>query len=75
MKSSSAAADWRIFLFQYLKTMHYKEHLRRNLKLAVPVMITQAGQIMVNLVDNFMVGGLGGKFDYIENPQLGKTAL
>lgn len=38
-------------------------------------MITQAGQIMVNLVDNFMVGGLGGKFDYIENDQLGKTAL
>ncbi len=38
-------------------------------------MITQAGQIMVNLVDNFMVGGLGGKFDYIVDEQLGKTAL
>src|SRR5690606_38376853 len=55
--------------------MHYKEHIRRNLKLSIPVMITQAAQIMVNLVDNFMVGGLGGKFDYIENNQLGKTAL
>jgi MATE family multidrug resistance protein len=53
----------------------YKEHLRRNLKLAVPVMITQAGQIMVNLVDNFMVGGLGGKYDYVVDDQLGKTAL
>lgn len=38
-------------------------------------MITQAGQIMVNLVDNFMVGGLGGKYDYIVDDQLGKTAL
>lgn len=55
--------------------MTYKEHLRRNLTLAVPVMITQAGQIMVNLVDNFMVGGLGGKFDYIKDEQLGKVAL
>ncbi len=55
--------------------MTYKEHLKRNLKLAVPVMITQAGQIMVNLVDNFMVGGLGGKYDYIVDEQLGKTAL
>jgi len=55
--------------------MRYREHLRLNLKLAVPVMITQAGQIMVNLVDNFMVGGLGGKYDYIKDEQLGKTAL
>lgn len=38
-------------------------------------MITQAGQIIVNLVDNFMVGGLGGKYDYIVDEQLGKTAL
>lgn len=55
--------------------MTYKEHLRKNLTLAVPVMITQAGQIMVNLVDNFMVGGLGGKFDYIQDPNIGKVAL
>jgi len=52
-----------------------KEHLRRNLSLAVPVMITQAGQIMVNLVDNFMVGGLGGNFDYIKDENIGKVAL
>lgn len=38
-------------------------------------MITQAGQIMVNLVDNFMVGGLGGKYDYLVDEQLSKTAL
>src|SRR5690606_24466605 len=55
--------------------MQYREHLRRNLKLAVPVMITQAEQIMVNLVDNFMVGGLGGKFDYIKDENIGKVAL
>lgn len=55
--------------------MNWQEHLNRNLKLAVPVMITQAGQITVNLVDNFMVGGLGGRFDYIVDEQLGKTAL
>lgn len=55
--------------------MTYKEHLRKNLTLAIPVMITQAGQIMVNLVDNFMVGGLGGKFDYIKDENIGKVAL
>lgn len=38
-------------------------------------MITQAGQIAVNLVDNIMVGGLGGRFDHIVDEQLGKTAL
>lgn len=43
--------------------------------LAVPVMITQAGQVVVNLVDNIMVGGLGGKYDYVVDEQLGKTAL
>ena len=55
--------------------MNYKEHLRRNLTLAIPVMITQAGQIIVNLVDNIMVGGLGGKYDYVMDETLGKTAL
>lgn len=55
--------------------MTYKEHIQKNLTLAIPVMITQAGQIMVNLVDNIMVGGLGGKFDYIKDENLGKTAL
>lgn len=38
-------------------------------------MITQAGQIMVNLVDNFMVGGLGGTYDYIKDENIGKVAL
>lgn len=32
---------------------------RRNLKVAFPVMITQAGQVIVQLVDNIMVGHLG----------------
>jgi MATE family multidrug resistance protein len=63
------------FCLLKLKSVTFKEHIRRNLKLAIPVMITQAGQIMVNLVDNFMVGGLGGKYDYMIDDQLGKTAL
>ncbi|MDH1602072.1 MATE family efflux transporter [Empedobacter sp. GD03739] len=55
--------------------MELKEHLRRNIKLAFPVMITQMGQISVNIIDNIMVGGLGGKYDNIEDEVLGKTAL
>lgn len=39
--------------------MRVKEHLSANLKLAIPVVITQLGQISVNLVDNIMVGKLG----------------
>lgn len=56
-------------------TLELKEHLRRNIKLAFPVMITQMGQISVNIIDNIMVGGLGGKYDNIEDEVLGKTAL
>lgn len=37
----------------------YTPFYRRNLKLAIPVMLTQAGQITVNLADNIMVGHLG----------------
>ena len=37
----------------------YKEQYRRNLTLAVPVVLSQAGQIIVQLVDNAMVGRLG----------------
>ena len=38
-------------------------------------MITQAGQISVNIVDTIMVGGLGGKFDNIKDESLSKVAL
>lgn len=55
--------------------MTIREHMRKNLILAWPVMITQAGQILVNVADNVMVGGLGGKFDSVQNPELGKVAL
>lgn len=37
----------------------YMPFYRRNLKVAFPVMITQAGQVIVQLVDNIMVGHLG----------------
>ena len=42
--------------------MFLKEYIpfyKRNLKVAIPVMLTQAGQITVNLADNIMVGHLG----------------
>ncbi|MBR5855959.1 MAG: MATE family efflux transporter [Bacteroidales bacterium] len=41
---------------------NFKEYLpfyRRNINLAVPVMITQAGQMVVQMADNIMVGHLG----------------
>ena len=37
----------------------YIPFYKRNLKVAIPVMLTQAGQITVNLADNIMVGHLG----------------
>ncbi len=55
--------------------MTLKEHLRRNIKLAFPVMITQAGQISVNIIDTIMVGGLGGKYDSIKDENISKMAL
>jgi len=42
--------------------VNFREYIpfyKTNLKLAVPVMLTQAGQISVNLADNIMVGHLG----------------
>lgn len=42
--------------------MSFNEYLpfyKRNLKVAVPVMLAQAGQVTVNLADNIMVGHLG----------------
>src|SRR3989339_2024845 len=42
--------------------MDFREYIpfyKRNLKMALPVMLTQAGQITVHLADNIMVGQLG----------------
>lgn len=39
--------------------MTLKEHLRKNIVLAVPVMIGQLGHIMVNVADSMMVGRVG----------------
>ena len=55
--------------------MTIREHMQKNLILAWPVMLTQAGQILVNVMDNVMVGAIGGKWDKIHNPELGKIAL
>lgn len=54
----------RLFLQPFLKKsiMTFKEYIpfyKRNLKVAIPVVITQAGQVAVNLADNIMVGHLG----------------
>lgn len=52
-----------------------RQHIGKNLILAWPVMLTQAGQIMVNVADNVMVGALGGKYDTVKDLELGKVAL
>ncbi len=42
--------------------MNLREYIpfyKRNLKVAIPVMLTQAGQVSVHLADNIMVGRLG----------------
>ncbi len=39
--------------------MTIKEHLRTNINLAVPVMASQLGQVMVGVADNMMVGQVG----------------
>jgi len=39
--------------------MTIKEHLRTNVNLAVPVMASQLGQVMVGVADNIMVGQVG----------------
>ncbi len=38
---------------------NYQEHYSSNLKLATPIIISQAGQIVVSLADNIMVGRIG----------------
>lgn len=37
----------------------YLPFYKRNLKVAVPVMLSQAGQVLVQQVDNMMVGAVG----------------
>ena len=37
----------------------YKEDFRKNLSLAFPIMASQVGQMLVNFIDNIMVGRLG----------------
>ncbi len=37
----------------------YLPYYKRNLKVAVPVMLSQAGQVLVQQVDNMMVGAVG----------------
>ncbi len=38
----------------------YKQEYRANLTLAIPVVLSQLGQVMVQLADNIMVGQYGG---------------
>lgn len=46
----------KFFLMSFLNL----EHTRQTLKLAIPVMLTQLGQVTVNLFDNIIVGKLLG---------------
>ncbi len=39
----------------------YKDQYKANLRLALPVMLTQLGQILTQLADNLMVGQYGGE--------------
>ncbi len=45
------------------KFSNYKKQYKANLKLALPIILAQLGQVVVQLVDNIMVGNYGG-----ENP-------
>ncbi|MDA0195429.1 MAG: MATE family efflux transporter [Bacteroidetes bacterium] len=38
---------------------NYKEHFRRNISLAFPVMLSQLGHVLVGVADSVMVGQLG----------------
>lgn len=38
----------------------YREQYKSNLKLALPVVLTQVGQVLVQVADNLMVGNYGG---------------
>ncbi|MBR2947559.1 MAG: MATE family efflux transporter [Bacteroidales bacterium] len=42
-----------------MQIREYIPYYKRNLNVALPVMITQAGQVLVQLADNIMVGQLG----------------
>src|SRR5690606_18746031 len=37
----------------------YKDHFKKNIILAVPVMLSQLGHVMVGVADSIMVGQLG----------------
>ena len=39
----------------------YREQYKANLKLALPVVLTQVGQILTQVADNLMVGRYGGE--------------
>ncbi|TWP22925.1 MATE family efflux transporter [Apibacter muscae] len=41
--------------------MTIKEHFKANSKLAIPVLITQLGQVSVNFIDIIIIAGLGEK--------------
>ena len=42
------------------KFSNYKKQYKANLKLALPIILAQLGQVIVQLVDNIMVGNYGG---------------
>lgn len=49
----------KFFIFAPSMLKEYLPYYKRNLKVALPVMVTQAGQVLVQLADNIMIGHLG----------------
>lgn len=48
-----------ILIFQLVKQMTFKQHIKSTISLAVPVAIGQLGHVMLGVVDTLMVGRLG----------------
>jgi multidrug resistance protein, MATE family len=42
-----------------MTTLSYSTHFKQNLKIAIPVCLSQVGHVMVGVVDSIMVGALG----------------
>ena len=47
-------------LRSYVQIFDIQEQYKANLKLALPVVLTQLGQVLVQFADNLMVGRYGG---------------
>ena len=51
---------WPVKIRSMYSFSRYKTQYKANLRLALPVVLTQVGQILVQIADNVMVGRFGG---------------